>query len=252
MLKKSVLVVALLLATTNVWAVKTWDVSATKHNLGSTAPPLASGYASSNEDEVCVYCHTPHGGTLDAPLWNRDLSYLAGGTGFTHYTSTTLSGYMSGAGMDTRTVNTESLLCLACHDGAVAMGTVINVNNRTVGIPDNVAMFDPSFGFSPSPVVGGAGGKNLSDDHPISFSYYDASLPINNDKLRVETGSTPATDPSAKGIRFFGAGAVAGGQRVECSSCHDPHVNGNVDAQYLPFLVMSNTGSALCLACHIK
>lgn len=250
MLKKSVLVVALLLAAMNVWAVKTLDVSATKHNLGSLAPPIASGYASTNEDEVCIYCHTPHGGTLDAPLWNRTLT--SNGTGFTHYTSSTLSPYMSGAGMSTRTVNTESLLCLTCHDGTVAMGTLINISNRTGAAPDNVAMFDPSFGFGVSPVLTGATGKDLGNDHPISFSYYNASLPINNDKLRVETGNTPATDPSAKGIRFFGAGAVAGGQRVECSSCHDPHVNGNVDEQYLPFLVMSNTGSALCLACHIK
>jgi len=34
---------------------------------------------------------------------------------------------------------------------------------------------------------------------------------------------------------------------VECASCHDPHVSDT-----LTFLRMDNTGSALCLACHVK
>jgi len=34
---------------------------------------------------------------------------------------------------------------------------------------------------------------------------------------------------------------------VECSSCHDPH-----DNTYGSFLVEDNSGSALCLRCHVK
>jgi cytochrome c553 len=242
MIKKSVLVVVLLLVATNVWAVKPLGVSATKHNLSSGSP--FTGYQSGNEDEVCIFCHTPHGGTLDGPLWNRTLT--SDGTGFTHYTSSTLSSYFTGK--ENRAVNPESLLCLSCHDGTVAMGTLINNSNRTAGgAPDNVAMFDPTFGFGISPVIGGATGKDLSNDHPISFSYYSAQL-VNNALIAADSGPS---DPRTKGVRFFGPDA-AGEQRVECSSCHDPHVNGNVDSNYLPFLVMSNTGSALCLACHIK
>jgi len=48
---------------------------------------------------------------------------------------------------------------------------------------------------------------------------------------------------------------------LECSSCHDPHVayddwhplaDGNEDLAYMPFLIMPNSASALCLSCHNK
>jgi predicted CXXCH cytochrome family protein len=44
-------------------------------------------------------------------------------------------------------------------------------------------------------------------------------------------------------IGLYGAGSAF----VWCSSCHDVHDNANQ-----PFLVMANTGSALCLGCHDK
>lgn len=256
MVKKSVLaIVVLLLVTTNVWAAKTLDVKKTIHNLGSTNPAAPGPdpfpeYRASNEDEVCIFCHTPHGGTLDAPLWNRDLSltYSGGsGTGFTHFTSATLAAFTSSdVSITNRQVNTESLLCLSCHDGSVAMGTIINVSNRTGAAPDVVPMFDEIFAGMGTMRVGDGG--DLTDDHPVSFSYFDAYAdPANTSKLRA------VSVPKGAGIRFFGAD-ISGEQRVECSSCHDPHVNGTPtgDTNYAPFLVMSNSGSALCLSCHIK
>lgn len=244
MLKKSVLVVAMLLVATNLWAVKTLDVSAGVHNLGSTSSYQGNA---SNEDEVCIFCHTPHGGSLNGPLWNRTM----GTTAFTHYTSATLSTYMKDLS-PTRPVNPESLLCMSCHDGTVAMNSIINSSNRTGALPNNSdTMFDPSFGLGATPVIGepiSTGGKSLTDDHPISFSYYSAAA--GNNKLQPVS---PGTDPRDKGIRLFGAVAM-GGLKVECSSCHDPHINHSStgDVNYAPFLVMPNTGSALCLACHIK
>ncbi|QSX30486.1 cytochrome c3 family protein [Shewanella cyperi] len=43
--------------------------------------------------------------------------------------------------------------------------------------------------------------------------------------------------------------AIAGGAQpfVECASCHDPH-----QADTATFLRIDNTGSAVCLACHVK
>ncbi len=35
--------------------------------------------------------------------------------------------------------------------------------------------------------------------------------------------------------------------RVECSTCHDVHEYTNI-----PFLRISNSGSALCVTCHLK
>jgi len=255
MLKKSLLVVALLLIATNVWAVvvRPLDVSAGAHNLGLSGDDPSGGF--DNEDEVCIFCHTPHGGSNAGPLWNRT---MPAANGFTHYTSANLSPAMAGLATN-RNVNPESLLCMSCHDGTIGMNSIINNSNRTGAAPFRAGppeMFDPSFGFGSSPVIGepiAAGGQSLTDDHPISFSYYDASLPANNDKLYPADGIPAGNDPRLKGIRLFGADAALG-QRVECSSCHDPHVNYSAtgDPNFAPFLVMSNVGSALCLACHIK
>lgn len=264
MLKKSVLVVALLLIATNLWAVSgPMDVSAGRHNLTWDAPrlnPSNEPYLASatSEDEVCIFCHTPHGGTLNTPLWNRALPVAS--TVFTHYTSTTLSDYMTGAGMATREVKPESILCMSCHDGSAAMNSIVNNSNRTGAAPDNSTAKVTGFGPYPGPQIGGimdpAGGftpyidstNNLSDDHPISFSY-SASFTSKGGGLQTLAAA------KAAGLRFFGPDTGAG-NFVECSSCHDPHVNYEAgfggDAAYSPFLVTPNTGSALCLGCHIK
>jgi len=61
-------------------------------------------------DELCVYCHTPHGATAGAtPLWNRDLS----GATYVPYQSSSLDA--TGIGQPGGT----SKLCLSCHDGTM-------------------------------------------------------------------------------------------------------------------------------------
>lgn len=257
MFKKIVLVVGLLLITTNLWAAK--NVSVTRHNLSSTSAALTpvNYYISTNEDEVCIFCHTPHGGTLNTPLWNRTVPT---GIGFTHYTSSTLAPTVQSD--STRVVNAESLLCMSCHDGAIAMSTLSNVSNRTVGgtpmidlIP--LGKMQTMFMGEVAAVIGDrqdpvepwktlGATQDLSDDHPISFSYSavrgDAGFDLKLKTLALAKGA---------GIRFFGVT-----DRVECSSCHDPHANYEADyggdAALTPFLVTSNNGSALCLGCHIK
>lgn len=243
MLKKSVLAVVLLFLATNVGALGPANVSTGPHNLGkdSILKQGGAGYAT-NEDEVCIFCHTPHGGTLDGPLWNRT---LPAAIGFTHYKSTSVGAYTATL-LQTRAVSTESLLCMSCHDGLIAMNSIINNSNRTGAAPDNSNVMQPMFGNNP--VIGDpedipAGiplGKNLSDDHPISFSYTNAEA-VSGGKLDT------LANAKAAGARFFGTG-----NSVECSSCHDPHVDYKNFAAYTPFLVIPNAGSNLCLACHKK
>lgn len=258
MLKKSVLAVVLLFIATNVWAVRgPQDITKTVHNLGKDSPLAAGGdgYAT-NEDEVCIFCHTPHGGTLNGPLWNHNLTDTSV-NGFTHYSSATLSGYFSQPGLEkTRPVSTESLLCLGCHDGTTAMNSIVNSSNRTGALPNNSSPMPVMMWGGSNPVIGEPAdplavpaipaGRNLTDDHPISFSYTDAQAHADN------TGKlhTPADAKNNGGIRFFGAT-----NRVECSSCHDPHVDyysASGNAAYTPFLITPNAASALCLACHVK
>lgn len=274
MLKKVPLsVLILLLGVAPAMAVKgPHGVDRTIHNLSIT-PSTEKGegwgfgkeeYAT-HEEEVCIFCHTPHGGVANGPLWNRT---LPGAGTFTHYNSATLgdTGALP-AGDMARPVSDESLLCLSCHDGSVATNRVINASNTLGGQPANIDQspvvttggpdvdIEWMFGLPASRIGtmnfldGGLDtdtGK-LQDDHPISFSYTDAEGDANEQELYA------IGVPSGRGIRFFGANS-----RVECSSCHDPHVkydtalDGAADPAYAPFLITTNQGSYLCLSCHNK
>lgn len=242
-------------------------VSYTTHNLSTSADETYSGmYVSDNETQVCVFCHTPHGGSLDGPLWNRS----SPATSYVHYNSPSLSTYLQELGVG-RAVEKESLLCLSCHDGSIAINSLLNTSNsvplpthfggQSVTIP---VMFNPITGTAPGALIGASladlnSYSDLSDDHPISFKYksvYDQKTTEFKDIATAES----------KGIRFFPQNETnAAEKRVECSSCHDPHVmydplyqlngtttNPNADEIYRPFLITSNAGSALCLACHTK
>ncbi len=72
--------------------------------------------------EVCVYCHTPHGAgvALQAPLWNRTSSNTAGYVTYNTLGSATLTGNVT-------TPGPASLTCLSCHDGTVAVDSIINM-----------------------------------------------------------------------------------------------------------------------------
>ena len=56
--------------------------------------------------------------------------------------------------------------------------------------------------------------------------------------------SVAPNDPTGLTVaKLFGAG----GDQVECASCHDVHDDTNE-----PFLIESNAGSAICVDCHNK
>lgn len=221
------------------------DVSKTIHNLSTSAP--YSFYAADAVTEVCVFCHTPHGGRTEGPLWNRGLPNPS----FDRYSSATLSPATQS--YDGAAINSESLLCLSCHDGSLTLDHLLNPPNELNGAPlyingdDNVGMvFVPGGGGGV--ITGGNPGTDLSDDHPISISYATVlSDPLYAGGAR-DGQLNDVTTAEGKGVRFFGGAA----KRLECSSCHDPHVDYETHTQYAPFLIMPNAGSALCLACHNK
>lgn len=185
------------------------SIVTTKHNLAVNGPGSAKAVT---ETQICIFCHTPHNSSHEAPLWNRSSS----GQTYTPYTSSTakaLPGQPTG----------DSKLCLSCHDGTIALGTVhsrpagITLQGGVVRLPAGNALL----------------GTNLSDDHPISFPF-DAALATANGQL-----CNPATLNGA--VRLDASG------QMQCTSCHDAHNN-----QFGKFLVANNTGSALCNTCHIK
>ena len=117
-------------AVTKAWATHcggttgtscTENVRETKHNLAANSDVLASGTT-----EVCVFCHTPHGGRTDvagggAPLWNRALPPRAGFTPL--YDS---PNFDNSQGAETAGPKGVSLACLSCHDGTIALDALIN------------------------------------------------------------------------------------------------------------------------------
>jgi len=252
---KNILILAILLFSATLVFAGTGpaNIANTPHNLSYSSYPgdFSFTYAAGTlaEEEICVYCHTPHGGSLDAPLWNRDLSSLQGAGVFQHYSSNTLS---STVGATNRAVNAESLTCLSCHDGSIGVGDSL-LNTPITGVPTNApTTIQIGFDNNPSSKIGTSralldGGDNvttgdLRDDHPVSFSYTAAYGDATNaGDLHLDT------DVETAGLTLFGAA-----QNVECSTCHDPHVDYMNNAAYDPFLAIPNAGSAMCLACHIK
>jgi predicted CXXCH cytochrome family protein len=120
-------------------------------------------------------------------------------------------------------LGTDSTLCLSCHDGTVAVGTTAaygTIPQPAMTSPDNL-------------------GTDLSSMHPINFVLNNGYLtPFPSMQPELANGPPTTHNPAVP--------LITG--NVECTSCHNPHVQktdptGN-------FLVVDNTGGALCMACH--
>lgn len=196
------------------------DIRASKHNFSATTrDPAFNNLAVADYGEVCAYCHTPHGGQTQAPLWNR-----AFGSGpYQAYTSPTIDmtiGAPSGV----------SLACLSCHDGTIGIDVITNPPNSSTATPTGrtLAQIYPT-GVDAFKNLG----TDLRNDHPISVVYDPTRDPMFNALATVKSA----------GLKFYGTGV----DEVQCATCHNPHNKTNV-----PFLRINNAGSALCLTCHIK
>lgn len=172
--------------------------------------------------EICKVCHIPHNANTavtNAPLWNHQLTSTAS---FTLYSSGTLNATVGQP-------DASSKLCLSCHDGTVA---IENFSGTTSGTT--------YMGTLGTPVGYANVGTDLSNDHPISFTY-DAALATTDGGL-----NDPTTTASGLGGTISQKMLISG--KVQCASCHDVHNGAGVT--YL--LKKSNAASALCLTCHKK
>jgi predicted CXXCH cytochrome family protein len=256
----------------------TAGIADSKHNLGTTP---AAGVTRNNvfggTAEICVFCHTPHGADTSAavPLWNRTLPAASNFTTYDSLGTSSLDG-------KTAPVGSVSIACLSCHDGTTAMNSVINAPGS--GLAGDSAWTTGTWTTGTGKVTGVAAlGVDLRDDHPIGIQYAGggystiaitgiaASTSGGNDPdfkkaASQSIGSTRVwwvdTEATANGTRqktdmaLYTRGTASNpgytGQAnpepfVECASCHDPHVATNGT-----FLRISNAGSAVCLACHVK
>ena len=250
------------------------SITSTRHNLGTSNTTGSSSF--SGTGEVCVFCHTPHGSntTMSAPLWNKTSP------------TTTYSMYSTGqsASLDgtEAAVGGVSLACLSCHDGSLAIATMINMPGSGGYNPAGAVMAgtwtNPSLTDGVDTATGQMRatsiqniGANLVNDHPISIQYCGGGLTgagttvngacVDSDfqlpKTRVANGNQVFWVDTTGGtadvrektdIALYNRSGVVG-PMVECASCHDPHTAVNPT-----FLRVSNTtvGSGLCLSCHTK
>jgi cytochrome c553 len=213
---------------------------------------------------VCIFCHTPHNAILDPsgvdtfPLWNHT---LPADTGWKNYVWATPAN--NDGTLDTSNpLAGPSRMCLSCHDGVTAF--------------DQHGGADPQAGatfMSGSKNIGNGAAQDLTDDHPIGFSY-DAALTARNTatstELAVKT-DTVATSVVASGTagtydtvgRTLGKRTIGNllynGDIVTCASCHEVHNKDNVPPTVGPSGVQRNyllwadeKDSLNCLSCHIK
>ena len=162
------------------------------------------------ETEVCIFCHTPHRAGPELPLWNHKTSTAS----YTLYSSATLKATLGQP-------NGASKLCLSCHDGTVALGMTYS-SNTPIAMQGGVTVMPAG----PSNL-----GTDLSHTHPISFTFDSA--------LAAAKGQLISPSTLTDKVR------LDHNSQMQCTTCHNPH-----DDQFGNFLVMANTGAALCTTCH--
>ena len=278
LLTLSALAMGLIAATQE--AAAAGNISNTKHNLsavrsgtswGSTQFSSGTGdiYAQTGSDQICVFCHTPHGGSAinDAPLWNREMKSSG------QYSAYTMVGANS---TGTAAVGGMALACLSCHDGTQAMDAMLNGpgfgNDATGGtrsfLPDGTTNY--TWSNTEGPTMSGNGapliGTDLKNDHPIGMKYcgggavsgaggiqapsgtcsdpdfMEATGVAGNNKSYVLGGSTASGDLN---LKLYGTDVANG--LVQCGTCHDPHLD-----NARTFLRQPAAGSRICLTCHTK
>lgn len=240
------------------------SIANTRHNLSipDNAFQTTMNAYRNDYDQVCVYCHTPHGASSSmaaAPLWNRT-NPVANGATYELYTNP-LTGKSLSSGNSVTEPGINSITCLSCHDGTVAIDSIINMpgsggydpaqetsvgdafldtwsnptdgdtnNHRTlaqcvVGCHKAGGQFgdDPSFpNFSVFLI-----GEDLTNDHPIGVVMPDAVTYGFNEPTTVD-GNKWFFDSNSDGranrgeIRLYDSGG-GDGYEIECASCHDPH-----------------------------
>lgn len=219
------------------------SVIKSKHDLSSLNDG-ATQWQSTNEKQVCIFCHTPHTpqGSI-RPLWNKANPTDAV---FSMYTSPTLD-----VAANSDLSGSYSLMCLSCHDGSTPMNMLLNPS--IVGQPEMAGgytklgdVYYPGSPFAQYPGAnigegyGGIVGRDLTNDHPVNI-LYDASHP---DVLR---GDLFNPDASPSGLGGTVSEKLLFNKRLECPSCHDPH-----NPTEAPFLRKTTDMGLLCITCHNK
>ena len=248
--------------------------------------------AATGTAEICVFCHTPHGAAIPTgveapPLWNKRIPTGATYQTYDQLNSATINGQILAVG----SVSLACLSCHdgtqamdniinapgsggfdSTGGGASGLGYT-----WTAGTDANV----DANGF----LNGGVQliGTDLRNDHPVGIQYCGGGITAAPATAGAATGTCVNKDfvaPKGRSFTTQGGATVnqywvdttvgtanvrdktdmilytrtftaGSGPSVECGSCHDPHVDGTAGSGPT-FLRVANTGSAVCLSCHVK
>ncbi|MBI5455133.1 MAG: hypothetical protein HY956_10930 [Deltaproteobacteria bacterium] len=256
--------------------------------------PTGFGPVGLGTTEICVFCHTPHhtnqGWTITlTPMWNRGTSAP---TSFTAYGTT-----IGGTTVVNSDIGSTTLACLSCHDGVTTFDNIVNAPGKGLvvagGSDRGFVFYD--FGSPVSDFMTSSRlnlGLDLTNDHPVSIVYNASTVaglrPVNTTISAIDLTSDLNTSATTydNGNMTKNLWAVKGfvsdtatiadllrgpsNDRVECSSCHDPHFNNKswqeIDSTYSNVTadqeaesnglfirrVGGNTGSGVCRTCHEK
>lgn len=235
-------------------------INSTVHDLGTGHNGI--DYTANPDDSlnrICIFCHAPHntyrlspanGGpgagvgsgpqAPDAfdylPLWNHELTGNSGS--YTMYQNgpgaPTTGPKASQAIANGMIPGSNSLLCLSCHDGSVAINSYGNSSQPTASQSSGGATIGTQYLI----------GKDnyLGNHHPIGFDY-DAVQAVDTEIRSADTAEL-GTAGTVR-THLFGVGNT----KLECGTCHAVHNKGNTGES---LLWRSDVNSQLCLTCHDK
>ncbi|OKY76067.1 MAG: hypothetical protein BM485_05350 [Desulfobulbaceae bacterium DB1] len=228
-----------------------------KHDL-STATGVGGLYGQTDTlDRICIYCHAPHHAMQEAdsagiaylPLWNHGVTTQFYNLYESDFGDGPAESGLAGVGVDADPAQfadrhlfngratlgnpgSVSRLCLSCHDGSVAVNEYGRDPQRANSQKHGVATIADQF------MIGGGG--NLTNHHPIGFSYLDV-VTVDDEIADPDT----VVDASGTTIRSL----LYAGEMMECVTCHDVHNTRNTGET---FLWKSDRESKFCLTCHVK
>lgn len=191
-------------------------IAGSKHDFSAIPAYGVGGVATG---DLCVPCHAPHNNQNLATelLWNHETTAVAS------YTLYSNAGSYDGEITSTQPTPV-SKFCLSCHDGTVAPDSYTgHAGTVTIAADANL-------------------GTTFGNDHPFSF-VYDAAL------VTADTASAGGMPGLYAPATVIAAGLPLFDGLMECATCHDVH---NKHGNTAGLLNVANTGSALCLSCHIK
>lgn len=231
------------------------DIAGTKHDLSASGTGNIKATAVTQK---CVFCHTPHSSTKEGPLWNH---LLSGATYTPPKQESVERPYLLSPGVAPGTSlwleisdrpDGSSRLCLGCHDGAVAIGSVLNMPGAGMaGVIDMSGV--TAEGKMPTTTVGYLGTDFTSKHHVFSLAVNDQLISDKYSQCQITAALAVRYPPGNDPVKLYRTDNKYKGNYglnnsgIQCRTCHDPHDNINGK-----FLTKGTPGAntPLCETCH--